>query len=141
MRMRGWRVVTVKKTHVGLKARLIHSIKCDEGREYERYFSVSFLPPKNGLEPCVTAGCLEVSKSGGGKEFYNPSKFYEPETLEQAVASLIALLAAFRAYKYGREPYQAFHQTMNRLLELRPKIAELTQAYFSTMKMIEAGEA
>jgi len=124
-------------SRTGLRTRILHSIKCDEGKKYERYFSISFLPPKPPLDACIAAGCLEVSKTQRDKEFYNPSKFYSTETLEQAVVHMISALAAFRAYLHHLEPHQAFHKTMDRLMELRPRIAELTQAYLRVMRELE----
>jgi hypothetical protein len=121
-------------SHVGLKAKLLHSIKCDEGKKYERYFSITFLPPRGDLEACVAVGCLEVSKIEKGKEFYNPSKFYDVQTFEQVLMHLLAVFSAFKAYKYDRQPHEMFHQTFNKLFSERPKIAELTEKYYKIMK-------
>jgi hypothetical protein len=122
-------------SHIGLKTRnMIHSIKCDEGVKYERYFTISYLPETGKYEDCVTIGCLEVSKLEEGKEFYNPVKFHDPEKFEEIIIHLVATLSAFRAVKYNLEPYQAFFKTMKNIESARNRIASLTEKYYNAMK-------
>ncbi len=121
-------------SHIGLtKTGILHSILCDEGQKYTRYFSIGYLPPRKGLQDCITLGCLEVSKIDD-KEFYNPSKFYSPDKLEEAVAHLIAVLSAFKAVRYNKEPAQTLHQTYSNINYSRPKIASLTEKYYKLLK-------
>jgi len=122
-------------SHVGLRTRwIVHAIKCDEGEKYERYFAIAYLPRTDRYDDCVAVGSLEVSKGLDGKEFFNPAKFYDPERMEDAIAHMIAALAAFRAVRHGLDPAQAFHRTMNRIESLRTYIPALVEKYHRAMR-------
>jgi hypothetical protein len=122
-------------SHVGLKTkRIIHAIKCDEGEKYDRYFAIAYLPRTDKYDDCVAVGSLEISKDLDGKEFFNPAKFYDPERMEDAIAHMIAALAAFRAARHGLEPYQAFSRTFNRIESLRTYIPALVEKYYRAMR-------
>ena len=122
-------------SHVGLRTkRIVHAIKCDEGEKYDRYFAIAYLPRTERYDDCVAVGSLEVSKGLDGKEFFNPAKFYDPEKMEDAIAHMIAALAAFRAARYGMDPAQAFHRTFNRIESLRTYIPALVEKYYRVMR-------
>jgi len=131
--------------HVGLKTRIaniIHSIKADSGRKYDRYFCIAYLPKRNGLGSCLAMGCLEVEREGE-KEFFNPSKFYDVATLEEAVAHVLAAYVAFKAIKTGRDLPSTMNSTITNIYSnkrYREKLANLATSYYSSMLRMERGE-
>lgn len=130
--------------HVGMLLALksiIHSIKCDESQKYERFFSIAYLPARGGLDDCILAGCLEISKDqdGGEKQFYNPSKFYDPETLYEAAIHLLAAYMAFQAHRKNRNPAAIAHNTINDLYmnkKIREKVINLAEKYHERIQLL-----
>ena len=131
--------------HVGLKTRIsniIHSIKADSGKKYDRYFCIAYLPRKDKLGSCLAMGCLEVERDGD-KEFFNPSKFYDVETLEEAIAHVLAAYMAFKALKSNRDLPSVIHSTLATFYSnrhYREKLTKLAANYYSFMLKMERGE-
>ena len=132
-------------SHVGLRTRIsniIHSIKADSGRKYDRYFCIAYLPKKEKLGSCLAMGCLEVERDGD-REFFNPSKFYDVGTLEEAIAHVFAAYMAFKAIKSNRDLSSTIHSTLANLYsnrKYREKITQLAANYYSIMLRMERGE-
>jgi len=131
--------------HVGLKTRIsniIHSIKADSGKKYDRYFCIAYLPKKDELDSCLAMGCLEIERHGE-KEFFNPSKFYDVETLEEAIAHVLASYMAFKAIKANRDLPTIIHTTLATLYsnrQYREKLTKLATNYYNFMLRMERQE-
>lgn len=132
-------------THVGLKTRIqniIHSIKADSGKKYDRYFCIAYLPKTDKLSSCLAMGCLEIEKEGE-REFFNPSKFYDIHILDEAIIHILCSYMAFKALKTSRPLPSIIHSTLSNIYgnqELRAKIAELAQRYLNIMLNAERGQ-
>jgi len=136
--------VDTSSKHVGMVLALksiMHSIKCDESQKYERFFSIAYLPKRGGLNDCILAGCLEIGKNmdDGEKQFYNPSKFYEPETLFEAVIHMLATYIAFQSHRRNRNPAATAYNTINDLYmnkKIREKIKNLAEKYYERIQLL-----
>jgi len=128
--------------HKGLRLHMgnaLDSIPLDSGVKYDRYLAIAYLPAKGQLPSCLCVGNLEVGKDGG-KEFYNPAKFYHPEVMREAIMRLIAAYAAFASLKTGREDYAILNSLVSELYgdrRLREKLSRLASAYRRAMLELE----
>lgn len=116
------------------------SIELESGYKYRRFFTIAYLPTKDDLPSCLCIGNLEVSKETG-KEFYNPTKFYHPEKLWEALANMLAAFIAFKSIKTGRPLHSCFNITLNQLYGdrgLRLKLRNLAEAYHKAMLKLES---
>lgn len=117
----------------------LDSMPLDSGKKYDRYLAIAYLPAREGLPSCLCVGNLEVER-GGGKEFYNPAKFYDPGVLKEAIMRLIAAYAAFASVKTGREDYAILNSLVSELYgdrRVRAKLSRLASAYRRAMAELE----
>jgi len=144
-RYRGWCDEIMSKEHVGLRAGMneyIHSIKLDSGYKYDRYMAIAYLRSRDGLPSCLAIGSLEVDKVGGGREFFNPCKFYSSDKLFEAILHMLSAHIAFTAVKRGVSPRQVFIPLLDRLRHdsrLHEKLINLSEGYYKKMVEIEGG--
>jgi len=135
----------MSRDHVGLRAGMheyIHSIKLDSGYKYDRYLAIAYLKSKGDLPSCLAIGSLEVDKQGGGKEFFNPCKFYSTDRLFEAILHVLSAYIAFTAVRRGVTPRQVFIPLLERLRsdsKLREKLINLSEGYYKKMVEIEGG--
>lgn len=135
--------------HVGMMLALksiMHSIKCDQSQKYERFFSIAYLPRRGGLDDCILAGCLEISREidGDEKQFYNPSKFYNPETLFEAVIHLLAAYMAFQSHRKNIDLVSITYKTINNLYsdkKIREKLRNLAEKYYQRIRLLSSEDS